>query len=92
MTDSDMVRQRRLRYRAWHRGTKEMDLLLGTFADRNLAAMTGAELDTFERLLDVPDSELFDQVAGKRAPTAEFERIVGTLRTLTFAPADYSRT
>lgn len=91
MTDSDMARQRRLRYRAWHRGTKEMDLLLGTYADRHLAVMTGADLDTFERLLDVPDNELFDQVAGRAAPAVEFVDIVGALRALKFAPADYTR-
>ena len=46
------IRRRRLRYRAWHRGTRELDLLLGPFADAELDSMEPAELDRFEALLD----------------------------------------
>ena len=38
--EPDAVRRKRLRYRSWHRGMKEMDLILGRFADRALATMT----------------------------------------------------
>ena len=40
MTDSDDIRRKRLLFRSWHRGTKEADLLLGSFAERHLAAFT----------------------------------------------------
>lgn len=58
-------RRRKLRYRAWHRGMREMDLVLGRFADATLAAMSTAELDAFEALMEVPDPELFAWVAGQ---------------------------
>jgi antitoxin CptB len=56
--EDSAMRMRRLRYRAWHRGTREMDLILGPFAEAALGAMTGPELDRFERLLEEPDTEL----------------------------------
>ena len=47
-------RQRKLLFRSWHRGIREMDLMMGGFADASIAAMTDGELDELERLLDVP--------------------------------------
>ncbi len=47
------VRRRKLLFRAWHRGTREMDLILGRFADAAIADLSEAEIDDFERLLDV---------------------------------------
>jgi antitoxin CptB len=60
------VRRRRLLYRAWHRGTREMDLIMGRFANAALAALSDAEVDEFERLADVPDPELYAWVTGSR--------------------------
>jgi antitoxin CptB len=57
-------RRRRLLYRAWHRGTREMDLIMGRFADTALAQMSEADLDEFERLNDLPDDELYAWIAG----------------------------
>lgn len=51
-------RRRRAAYRASHRGTKEMDWLLGRYADAHLAAMDEAELAKLERLLALPDPDL----------------------------------
>jgi antitoxin CptB len=58
------MRLRRLRYRAWHRGTREMDLILGPYADAKLPAMPGPELDRFEALLEEMDTDLFDWLMG----------------------------
>jgi antitoxin CptB len=58
------MRLRRLRYRAWHRGTREMDLILGPYADARLDAMSAAELDRFEALLEEVDTDLFDWLMG----------------------------
>jgi antitoxin CptB len=58
------MRLRRLRYRAWHRGTREMDLILGPYADARLDAMSAAELDRFEALLEELDTDLFDWLMG----------------------------
>jgi antitoxin CptB len=52
------IRRKRAAWRAQHRGTKEMDWLLGKFADARLPVMSGDDLDTFERLLSLPDPDL----------------------------------
>ncbi len=52
------TRRRRALYRAGHRGTKEMDWLLGRFAEAHLAAMPETDLGRFERLLSLPDPEI----------------------------------
>jgi antitoxin CptB len=51
MTDDDQILRKRLRFRSWHRGTREMDLILGRFADAHLAAMDRGQLDRYGRLL-----------------------------------------
>jgi antitoxin CptB len=56
--ESRELRQRRALYRARHRGTKEMDWLLGRFAEAELSALPDAEFDCFENLLAIPDSDL----------------------------------
>lgn len=61
------TRRHRLQFRSWHRGTKELDLILGPFADATLAGMSDAELDQYEALLTEPDPDVYDWVAG-RAP------------------------
>jgi antitoxin CptB len=58
-------RRKKLRFRSWHRGMREMDLILGRFADREISALTGGELDQYERLLDIPDTEFFQFVTGE---------------------------
>ncbi|NMA96942.1 MAG: succinate dehydrogenase assembly factor 2, partial [Phyllobacteriaceae bacterium] len=52
------IRRKRLRYRAWHRGTKEMDLILGPFADAHVESYGAAELDRLEALMDEEDPPL----------------------------------
>jgi antitoxin CptB len=79
-------RRRKLRYRAWHRGTREMDLVLGRFADAELAAMSVTDLDAFEALMEAPDPDLFSWVVGQVAipPPADgpmFRRLVAFHRT-----------
>jgi len=52
-------RRKKLRFRAWRRGFRELDLILGPFADARLAGLDEAALDAFERLLDAPDQEVY---------------------------------
>src|SRR5579871_6137959 len=66
-------RRRRILFRAWRRGLREMDLVMGQFADANLAAMSGAELDEFETLLDLPDPQIFAWITGGEPTPAEFD-------------------
>lgn len=74
-------RRKRLRFRAWHRGTREMDLVLGRFVDSNVAALSEQEIDTLEALMEAPDPELYLWIAGTASvppnyDTALFRKIV----------------
>lgn len=63
-------RVKRLRMRAWHRGIKEMDLILGGWADGHLAAADDATLDAFEAVLAEADHDLYSWVSGQAAAPA----------------------
>jgi antitoxin CptB len=60
------ARLKKLRMRSWRRGMKEMDLILGPFADKQLAQMAAPVLDAYERLLDENDQDLYLWVTGAR--------------------------
>ena len=62
MTDDAETRRRRAVYRACHRGTKEMDWIVGRFADRAVGTMAPARLALFERMLALPDPDLQDMI------------------------------
>ena len=64
--DDRESRLKRLHYRAWRRGTLEMDLLLGRFADARLRGMDEGQLERFDRLLDQPDPDIHAWVDGRR--------------------------
>jgi antitoxin CptB len=68
------VRRKRLRYRAWHRGTKEMDLVLGPFADAHTEKMDATQLDRLEALMDEEDPPLLKWVMGQQEPPAHVDR------------------
>ena len=70
-SDKD-ARLKKLRFRAWRRGFREADLILGPFADRHVPDFTEAELDWFERLLEVSDQDLYAWIVGRAEPPAEF--------------------
>lgn len=70
------TRLKRLRMRSWRRGIKEMDLILGPYADAQLAHLTASELDQFETLLNENDQDLYQWVTGKVTPPAEFVPIL----------------
>ncbi|MFC3132029.1 succinate dehydrogenase assembly factor 2 [Microbaculum marinum] len=67
------VRRRRVVFRCWHRGTKEMDLLLGRYADARIGTMSDDEVDALEFLMDAPDPELFGWIAGTRPVPANYD-------------------
>ena len=79
------VRRRRIAFRAWHRGTGEMDLIMGRFADAHLAGLGDADLDAFETLLEWPDPDLYKWVSGEALPPAEADHaFLGRLRSFHF--------
>ena len=57
-------RRKRLLFRCWHRGTREMDLILGRFADAEIASLSEPEMVQLERLIDVPDPDLYAALIG----------------------------
>ena len=59
-------RRRKLNFRAWRRGFKEMDLIMGQFADAHIAGLDETELDEFERLLGVPDWDVYAWLTGSK--------------------------
>ena len=73
-------RRKRLLFRCWHRGTREMDLILGRFADAAIADLTDAELAQLEHLIEVPDPDLYaalssDALLAPEYRTRLFDRI-----------------
>ena len=69
-------RRRRLLYRLWHRGTREMDLIMGRFADAALGGLTEAEITALERLADVPDPELYAWLTGSNQVPDVYDEVV----------------
>jgi antitoxin CptB len=81
-------RRKRLLFRCWHRGTREMDLILGRFADAEIAGLTVDELDQLERLVDVPDPDLYAALTGG-TPLAPDRSGHLFHRIKSFRPADH---
>lgn len=70
--ETKAARLGRLRLRSVRRGTREMDLILGSYAERHLAAMDEAALDAWEALLEADDHDLMRWVLGvEAAPPAQ---------------------
>jgi antitoxin CptB len=67
--DIETVRKR-LIYRSWHRGTREMDLLMGSFADKNVMSFNKDELQVYGALLEQNDPDLYDWITGQKEPPA----------------------
>ena len=81
-------RRKRLIFRSWHRGTREMDLLMGSFADEHVPEMSIAELDIYEELLQTPDPDVYDWVSGqKQAPANMINPVLEKLLNHTYAKA-----
>jgi antitoxin CptB len=74
------ARRRKLLFRCWHRGMRELDLIMGRFADNAIADLTADELGELEELIEVPDPELLAWVTGESDvpsahDTATFRRL-----------------
>jgi antitoxin CptB len=69
--DEQTLRRRRLRFRAWHRGMQEVDILLGRFADAHLDGLDEAGLAGFEALLAVPDQDILAWISHQAEPPSE---------------------
>lgn len=76
---SDETRLKRLRYRSWHRGCKETDLILGSFSDAELPGLSSAELDLYEKLLDENDADIWAWLTGKSS-AGEYASLIELLK------------
>ena len=76
------TRLKRIRMRAWHRGTKEMDLILGRFTDARLDAMDEAQLDHLEALMGENDQDLYQWVSGQAPAPEGFAALVDEIAAL----------
>ncbi len=74
MTSENLdIRRKRLKYRSQHRGTKELDLVLGRFAADRLDALDPDQIDRFEALLEAPSPLVYAWVIGQEDPPPEFD-------------------
>ncbi|MEM8688130.1 MAG: succinate dehydrogenase assembly factor 2 [Pseudomonadota bacterium] len=84
-------RRRKLIYRASHRGTKEMDLVLGGYVQRVIAELTEAEVDELEAIIALPDPTLTAWLMGNEPVAAEFDtKLMASILSFSYKPADYS--
>jgi antitoxin CptB len=76
---------KRMAMRSWRRGTKEMDLVLGPFADAHLAGMDAAKLALYDQLLNENDQDLLPWVLGQRPSPQRFADLLAEI-------GDFART
>ena len=78
-------RRKKLQFRAWRRGFREIDLILGGFADRKLKSLDEAALAAFEALLDAPDQEVYEWITEQAAaPAAHDTPTLALIRAFRF--------
>lgn len=76
-TSADLdPRRRRTLFRAWHRGIREMDLIMGRFADAEIGTLSESELTEFEALIEVPDRDLFKWLTGEAETPSNYDTAV----------------
>ncbi len=80
MTADKALRLKRLKIRAWRRGTREMDMILGPFCDARAASLGPTALDQFEAMLDENDHDLYLWVSGQTPPPPQYSGLVETIQ------------
>lgn len=76
-TSADLdPRRRKLLFRAWHRGMRETDLIMGRFADAEIGTLSKSELDEFERLIEVLDRDLLSWITGEAEVPENYDSAV----------------
>ena len=79
MTETREIRLKRLKIRSWRRGTKEMDMLLGPFADGALPDLAEPDLAAYEAMLEENDQDLYAWVSGRDRPTAAHAGLIARI-------------
>ena len=80
------IERKRLKFRSWHRGTREIDLMLGRFADQRLDALDAEAIRVYAALIEESDPDIYSWVTGRE------ECPSGVLRPLIAALAEFHRT
>jgi antitoxin CptB len=79
------IRRKRLKFRSWHRGIKEADILLGSFADKFLEKMNQKQLDDYENLLREADADLVAWITGDKIPPPKYNHdVMEMLKTIDY--------
>ena len=86
MPIDDQTLRRQLLFRSWHRGTREMDLILGRFAERYLPTLDSAQLDGYARLLENTDPDIYNWLTGREPRPAGIGDDLWQLLTASFFP------
>ena len=76
MAETPENRLKRMKMRAWHRGMKEMDIILGNFTDASLSVMSSEELDELDALMEENDQDLYQWVTGQVPTPAPFAALI----------------
>ena len=82
-------RRAKLLFRSWHRGIREMDLVLGGFADAKIDALTDAEMDQYERLLEAQDADILSWITGGQPTPAAYDNAVFAMILASCEPATH---
>jgi len=78
--DNLSIKRKQLIFRSWHRGTREIDLLLGKFADANVPQFDRKQLEIYDRFLNNSDPDIFNWITGQEpVPPAENNEVVAAL-------------
>lgn len=89
MTSDLEARKRRLLFRANHRGTKEADIMIGSFVAANIDSMSLEDIVWFERFLEENDVDIMTWMLGRKEPPAEFQGpLMEAMRRLDFLPVN----
>ena len=81
MAETDEARLKRMKMRSWRRGTKEMDLVLGPWADANLETLSPEKLELFELLLAENDQDLMAWIFGQADPKPQIAPLLVEITT-----------
>ena len=73
VSDPIEAKRKRLIFRSWHRGTKEMDLIMGSFADEHVPNFNETELEQYDQVLFENDPDLYNWISGRETKPVEKE-------------------
>lgn len=73
-------RIKRLKYRSWHRGCKETDIILGNFADQRLLELSPELLEIYERFLDENDNDIWNWLTDKESASPQYRSLIEMLK------------